>query len=66
MAHTMSVVTQLPPDMGGASGKVAMQLPMLLFLVDDIRLHTSTQKAPFAPTVSDQLQNDSVSTGIWR
>ncbi|PSS29599.1 hypothetical protein PHLCEN_2v2747 [Hermanssonia centrifuga] len=23
MAHTMSVVTQLPPDMGGASGKVA-------------------------------------------
>lgn len=23
MAHTMSVVTQLPPEMGGASGKVA-------------------------------------------
>jgi hypothetical protein len=23
MAHTMSVVAQLPPDLGGASGKVA-------------------------------------------
>jgi len=22
MAHTMSVVTQLPPDLGGAAGKV--------------------------------------------
>lgn len=24
LAHTMSVVTQLPPDMGGASGKVTI------------------------------------------
>ena len=28
MAHTMSVVAQLPPDLGGASGKV--QCPIVL------------------------------------
>jgi meiotic recombination protein DMC1 len=26
LAHTMSVVAQLPPEMGGASGKVGLDL----------------------------------------
>lgn len=30
LAHTMSVVAQLPPDMGGASGKVAICVYFLL------------------------------------
>lgn len=30
MAHTMSVVAQLPPDMGGAAGKVTICAQFIL------------------------------------
>ena len=30
LAHTMSVVTQLPPELGGASGKVSLVVLSLL------------------------------------
>jgi len=32
LAHTMSVVTQLPPDLGGASGKVSLAMSLIRYL----------------------------------
>ena len=55
MAHTMSVVAQLPPDMGGAAGKVGVCASTCRVTSNTLRgrLHTSTQKAPFVLTVFD-------------
>lgn len=46
LAHTMSVVTQLPPELGGASGKVKKFPFYLLFSRSTAvtRLHISTRK----------------------
>ena len=34
LAHTMSVVAQLPPELGGASGKVSLRLGQLESSID--------------------------------
>ena len=45
LAHTMSVVTQLPPELGGASGKVSLAISLLfIILTFNHRLHISTRK----------------------
>ena len=45
LAHTMSVIAQLPSDLGGAQGKVIMQYhSILLFDISLSRSHTSTRK----------------------
>lgn len=36
LAHTMSVVAQLPPELGGASGKVQLFNSPFTLLADDI------------------------------
>ena len=47
MAHTMSVVAQLPPDMGGASGKASTSLLIGARAIDvQQRSHTSTLREP--------------------
>ena len=45
MAHTMCVVAQLPPELGGASGKVCYFVQDDTPVVDSTRWHTSTLKA---------------------
>jgi meiotic recombination protein DMC1 len=32
LAHTMSVVAQLPPELGGASGKVSLAISLLFII----------------------------------
>jgi RecA/RadA recombinase len=32
LAHTMSVITQLPPELGGASGKVNLAISLLFII----------------------------------
>jgi meiotic recombination protein DMC1 len=31
LAHTMSVVAQLPPELGGASGKVSLAISLFIY-----------------------------------
>ncbi|TBU34766.1 Rad51-domain-containing protein [Dichomitus squalens] len=54
LAHTMSVVAQLPPDMGGASGKASASAsgPHAARLQLSPRSHTLTQKGLFVLIVS--------------
>ena len=44
LAHTMSVVCQLPPDMGGAAGKASYFTDLDLHMQTFCRRHTSTRK----------------------
>ena len=67
LAHTMSVVAQLPPDMGGAAGKVCNHSISTQAYVSnsDSRSHTSTQRALSAPTGFVPSPSGSVLTATW-
>ncbi|OAX42641.1 Rad51-domain-containing protein [Rhizopogon vinicolor AM-OR11-026] len=65
LAHTMSVVTQLPPEMGGASGKVSKS-SSAVELTKSNRSHISILKEHSDQTVSGLSRTALVWTGTWR
>lgn len=49
MAHTMSVVAQLPPDMGGASGKVSRRVQRVSGLANAAKVAYIDTEGTFRP-----------------
>ncbi|KAF4623524.1 hypothetical protein D9613_002199 [Agrocybe pediades] len=65
LAHTMSVVAQLPPEMGGASGKVAYIDTEGTLFVSPCAPLLELAQAPFARIELGRLRTDLALTAIW-
>lgn len=61
MAHTMSVVAQLPPDMGGASGKVSLRVLRWLLVSRSLQVAYIDTEGTFRP---DRIRSIAARFGV--